>query len=73
MLCLLTTISFASNSMTLDDTPDRIQSILASIFTVLSLRFSLNENMANVNYMTALDVCVPPYPEPNPNPNPNPT
>jgi hypothetical protein len=56
MLGLLTTISFASNSMNLSETPDRIQSVLASIFTVLSLRFSLNDNMATVNYMTALDV-----------------
>lgn len=55
MLALLTTLGFTSHCLSLEDTPDRINNIVAVIFTVLSLRFSLAEGISNVNYMTSID------------------
>ena len=52
---LMTTLGFTSSCLQIDETADRINNIVAVIFTVLSLRFSLAEGLSNVNYMTAMD------------------
>jgi hypothetical protein len=56
MLGMLTTLGFTSHSLELDKAEDRINNVVAIVFTVLSLRFSLAEGMATVNYMTSMDV-----------------
>jgi hypothetical protein len=56
MLGLLTTLGFTSHSLLLESVPDRVNNVIGIIFTVLSLRFSLAEGMATVNYMTSMDV-----------------